>query len=287
MEFQVLLDADNDSVMAWNDCDDSNASLGDKALDVDCDGFLTGNDCDDSDSNLNVSNGGSASCASTTCLDILNDGYSAGTGLYYIDPLGNSAYQVYCDMETDGDGWTMVTNNNNSDTEESGCFPRVSGYGPDLCGSISSNDDFTVNAAEIPFTGMVFATYTGDFQMQAYQYFTWNSNQEITTASTWSIQADNYNQTLSDNSSLDKIYCTYSGYDRLEYVRLQNTLDGIVSRNTVFSVTSDAYEMSFMDEKNESYGQTQGLDDWQDGDGCGDDWSPIAQRGYSAFVMIR
>ena len=118
-------------------------------------------------------------------------------------------------------------------------------------------------------------------------YFTWNAAQEIPTDSTWSLQADNYNQTLSDYSSLNKIYCTYSSLNRLEYVRLQNTLGGIVSRNTVFSVTDNAYEMSFMAEDNNSSGQTKGLDDWQDGDGCGDGWTPTAHRGFSAFVMIR
>ena len=86
---------------------------------------------------------------------------------------------------------------------------------------------------------------------------------------------------------MNKIYCTYSGFDRLEYVRLHETRGGIVPRNTVFAVTADAYEMSFMDESNGSHGQLQGLDDWQDGDGCGDDWTPISHRGFSAFVMIR
>ena len=105
-------------------------------------------------------------------------------------------------------------------------FPESFRFSPDFCGSVSSSSDFTVNASEgIPFTGMVWASYTGDFNIASYQYFTWNSNREISTAGTWSIQADNYNQTLSDYSGLDKIYCTHSGYNRLEYVRLQNALE--------------------------------------------------------------
>jgi hypothetical protein len=57
-----------------------------------------------------VGNGAESTCPSTSCLDILNDGYDMGDGTYWIDPDGSGAFEVHCDMSTDGGGWTMVSN---------------------------------------------------------------------------------------------------------------------------------------------------------------------------------
>ena len=39
---------------------------------------------------------------------ILADGNSTGDGSYWIDPDGTGAFQVSCDMTTDGGGWTAM-----------------------------------------------------------------------------------------------------------------------------------------------------------------------------------
>jgi len=42
----------------------------------------------------------------TSCLDILDNSASHGDGLYWIDPDGTGGFQAWCDMSTDGGGWT-------------------------------------------------------------------------------------------------------------------------------------------------------------------------------------
>jgi hypothetical protein len=42
------------------------------------------------------------------CKKILNSLGSADSGIYKINPSGQKQIDIYCDMETDGGGWTFV-----------------------------------------------------------------------------------------------------------------------------------------------------------------------------------
>lgn len=59
---------------------------------------------------------GSSGCPGLSCKDILDSGDSIGDGVYSVDPDGNGAFDVYCDMTTDNGGWTRIAQLSSSPT---------------------------------------------------------------------------------------------------------------------------------------------------------------------------
>ena len=98
-----------------NDCNDGAASINPGEEDI-CDGI--DNDCSGSADDDLVYFGLGEECAAESCLDIKESYTLADDGVYWVDPDGTGAHEVYCDQTTDGGGWSLISVVRNDDVTQ-------------------------------------------------------------------------------------------------------------------------------------------------------------------------
>ena len=118
-----------------------------------------------------------SSIAFSSCKEILENGESAGDGIYTIN-VNNKEFDVYCDMTSSGGGWTMVV----AQFEQDPVANWNEGIQADYDPSLASKKGFALNSQEIPnhtqtgFGRNLNATYQ-DFSN--YVYTTGNLSEEV------------------------------------------------------------------------------------------------------------
>ncbi len=99
------------------DCDDADANTFPGATEI-CDGL--DNSCEGAiDEGLL---GLAKECPADSCLALANAGETA-SGSWWVDPAGGDPFQAYCDLVSDGGGWTLLTW-----TENSSALRTIGGY---------------------------------------------------------------------------------------------------------------------------------------------------------------
>ncbi len=144
------------------DCDDSNGSVHPGATELCGDGL--DNDCDGTQSTDPL--GHSAGCAATDCSTILAAESTSTTGTYWIDPAGAGAFQVECDMDTSGGGWTrIVTHDFSADT----CPGDWAAHGSEpLCYRNTSAGGGEAKSASFPTLGVTWSEVLGSIRARQY-----------------------------------------------------------------------------------------------------------------------
>jgi hypothetical protein len=192
-----------------------------------------------------------------------------------------------------------LANNNNQDTEPAGCVPKIASDNALLCiAQVPNVDvDFNVPAWTLPFEEMVWVAYDNNTKdALAYRYFQWASPETLPNTPTWQLIPTDSNNTLAGyaGDGVPQISCDYQNGSGLDSVFNGNpNNDGAFAKTDVITfftrgtATTGTGRMSFFGQSTGGEDDLEGLDDFQDGWGCADDWEPIVHKGASSMVMVR
>ncbi|MEC7987029.1 MAG: LamG-like jellyroll fold domain-containing protein [Myxococcota bacterium] len=148
--------------------------------DLDGDGSASWEDCNEEDvTRADSEEGASEECAARSCKSILDNGYSTGSAVYWIKPDTASAFQAYCDMDSDGGGWTVFMHSSQLSTSFMSGSSGTVGVGEH---KLSDSDiNAILSVAEDDYNVRISCTMSQSYVGYADVKSGWSSNQTIST----------------------------------------------------------------------------------------------------------